>query len=128
MDNLITSFIYHIRKITSDGEAYVEKKTSEYNASLNVDLTKLVNFLNWFPMRSPNLNHDELNKVAYRILPQKQFLILAKFLEGNTFDKKAAIRDFYLKSTRFCALYLRPILLNVPFVFYKENSDIIRNC
>lgn len=127
MDNLITSFIYHIRKITSDGEAYVEKKTSEYNASLNVDLTKLVKFLNWFPMRSPNLNHDELNKVAYKILPQKQFPILAKFLDGNTFDKKAAMRDFYLESTRFCALYLRPILLNVPFVFYKENSDIMNS-
>lgn len=51
--------------------------------------------------------------------------ILAKFLEGSTFDKKAAIRDFYLKSIRLCALYLRPILLNVPFFFYKENSDII---
>ncbi len=69
MDNLITSFMYHIRKITSDGEAYVEKKMGEYNAGLTVD-----------------------------------FPILAKVLGGNTFDKKAAIRDFYLKSARFCAL------------------------
>jgi len=127
MDNLITSFMYHIRKITSDGEAYVEKKMGEYNAGLTVDFPKLAKFLHWFPTRNPDLNHDELNKVAYKILPQKQFPILAKVLEGNTFDKKAATRDFYLKSARFCALYLRPILLNVPFVFYKENSDIINH-
>jgi TnpA family transposase len=125
MDNLITSFMYHIRKITSEGEAYVEKKMGEYNAGLTVDFPKLAKFLHWFPKRNPDLNHDELNKAAYKILPQKQFPVLAKFLEGNTFDKKAAMRDFYLKSTRLCALYLRPILLNVPFVFYKENSDVI---
>ncbi|CAO5682395.1 MAG: Tn3 family transposase ISPsy30 [Holosporales bacterium] len=51
--------------------------------------------------------------------------MLAQFLEGNTFDHKSAIRDFYLTSTRLCAFYLRPILLHVPFVFYKAGSDII---
>ena len=124
MDNLITSFIYHIRKITSDGDDYVEKKMAEHNASLNVDWPKLAKFLHWFPTRNPNLNHDELNKAAYKILPQKQFPILAKLLEGNTFDQKAAMRDFYLKSSRLCALYLRPILLSVSFVFYKEGGNI----
>ncbi len=124
MDNLITSFIYHIRKITSDGDDYVEKKMAEHNASLNVDWPKLAKFLHWFPTRNPNLNHDELNKTAYKILPQKQFPILAKLLEGNTFDQKAAMRDFYLKSSRLCALYLRPILLSVSFVFYKEGGNI----
>jgi hypothetical protein len=37
------------------------------------------------------------------------------------------MRDFYFKSTRFCALYLRPILLKVPFVFYKENGDVMNS-
>lgn len=35
------------------------------------------------------------------------------------------MREFYLKSSRLFALYLRPILLAVPFVFYKEDSDIM---
>jgi hypothetical protein len=39
--------------------------------------------------------------------------------------KKAANRDFYLESSRLFALYLRPILLTVPFVFYKEDNDIM---
>ncbi|CAO5682397.1 MAG: hypothetical protein HEEMFOPI_01654 [Holosporales bacterium] len=45
MDNLITSFIYHIRKIDSDRAAYVDKKKSEYNADLSFDLPKLAKFL-----------------------------------------------------------------------------------
>lgn len=125
MDHLITSFMYHTRLILEAGKAYAEKAMSRHNSGLVVDLPKLAKFLRWFPKRNPGLSHDELNQAAYKILPEKQFPVLAQFLEGNTFDKKAAIRDFYLKSSRLFSLYLRPILLTVSFVFYKEDSDIM---
>lgn len=125
MDNLITSFMYHTRLIMDEGKAYADKAMAEHNVGLVVDLPKLARFLKWFPKRKPGLSHDELNQAAYKILPAEQFPILAQFLENNTFDKKAATRDFYLKSSRLFSLYLRPILLTVPFVFYKEDSDIM---
>ncbi len=125
MDHLITSFMYHTRCIINDGKAYADKAMTDHSSSLIVDLPKLAKFLKWFPKRNPRLSHDELNHVAYKILPQEQFPVLAQFLEGSTFDKKAATREFYLKSSRLFALYLRPILLTVPFVFYKEDSDIM---
>ena len=125
MDNLITSFMYHTRAITVDAKAYAKKAAAEYHSGLVVDLPKLAKFLKWFPNRKTGLNHDELNQVAYKILPERQFPALAQFLQGSTFDTKAAIREFYLKSSRSSALYLRPILLAVPFVFYKEDSDIM---
>lgn len=125
MDNLITSFMYHTRGIMVDAKAYAEKAKAEYSSGLVVDLPKLAKFLKWFPKRKPYLNHDELNQVAYKILPEEQFPVLAQFLEGSTFDTKAAMREFYLKSSRLFALYLRPILLTVPFVYFKEDSDII---
>lgn len=125
MDNLITSFMYHTRAITVDAKAYAKKAAAEYHSGLVVDLPKLAKFLKWFPNRKTGLNHDELNQAAYKILPERQFPALAQFLQGSTFDTKAAIREFYLKSSRSSALYLRPILLAVPFVFYKEDSDIM---
>jgi hypothetical protein len=125
MDNLITSFIYHTRVILVDAKAYAEKAKAEYHSGLIVDLPKLAKFLKWFPKRKSGLDHDELNQAAYKILPEEQFPALAQFLEGSTFDTKAAMREFYLKSSRLFALYLRPILLAVPFVFYKEDSDIM---
>ena len=126
MDNLITSFMYHVRAIAVDAKAYAEKAKAEYHSGLTVDLPKLAKFLKWFPNRKKGLNHDELNQAAYKILPEEQFSELAQFLQGSTFDTKAAMREFYLKSSRLFALYLRPILLAVPFVFYKENSDIMK--
>ena len=125
MDNLITSFMYHTRAITVDAKAYAKKAAAEHHSSLVVDLPKLAKFLKWFPNRKTGLDHNELNQAAYKILPKGQFPALAKFLQGSTFDTKASIREFYLKSSRSSALYLRPILLAVPFVFYKEDSDIM---
>jgi TnpA family transposase len=125
MDNLITSFMYHTRAITVDAKAYAKKAAAEHHSGLVVDLPKLAKFLKWFPNRKTGLDHDELNQAAYKILPKGQFPALAQFLQGSTFDTKASIREFYLKSSRSSALYLRPILLAVPFVFYKENSDIM---
>ena len=125
MDNLITSFMFHTRYIMDAAKIYADKAMAEHNSNLAVDLPKLAQFLKWFPHRSPDLSHDELNQEAYKILPEKDFSTLVEFLGGSTFDKKAANRDFYVESSRLFALYLRPILLTVQFVFYKEDNDIM---
>jgi hypothetical protein len=125
MDNLITSFIFHTRAIIADAKIDADRAMAEHSSDLVVDLPKVANFLKWFPNRKPDLSHDELNQEAYNILPEEQFPALSKFLDGSTFDKKAALRAFYLKSARLCALYLRPILLTVPLTFYKKDSKIM---
>ncbi|HHU0101980.1 TPA: DUF4158 domain-containing protein, partial [Legionella pneumophila] len=108
MNNLITSFMYHTSGIMNDAKVHADKELAAHSSDLAVDLPKLARFLKWFPNRKPGLSDEELNQAAYKILPKEQFHMLAKFLEGNTFDKKAAMREFYLKSSRLFALYLRP--------------------
>ena len=125
MDNLITSFIYHTRALIGAAKTYSDKAMAAYSAGLVIDLPKLARFLKWFPNRKPGLTHEELNHEAYKILPEEQFPALAQFLQGNHFDEKAAKWEFYFKSSRLFALYLRPIMLAVPFVFYKEKSDLM---
>ena len=51
--------------------------------------------------------------------------MLAEFLDGNAFDKKAAQWEFYAKSSRIFSLYLRPIFTTVTFEYYKDNSHIM---
>ena len=126
MDSLITSFIFHTRRIMNDGKIYADKAMVEHSSGLVVDLPKLARFLKWFPNRKQNLSHEELNHQAYNILPEEQFPALAEFLEGSVFDKKAAKWAFYLESSRQFALYLRPIMLAVPLVFYRKDSDIMK--
>lgn len=125
MDNLIISFMYHVQTILDAGKTYAELAQLKHSSELVVDFPRLAQFLKWFPKRDKELTHEELNQIAYTILPEEQFSMLAKFLEGNTFDEKASRWEFYFKSSRTFSLYLRPILLTVPFVFYKENSQLM---
>ena len=56
MDNLITSFIYHVNLILELGKSYADKALADYKSGLFTDFSKLSKFLKWFPNRDPNLN------------------------------------------------------------------------
>jgi TnpA family transposase len=124
MDNLIVSFSYHTRAIMDAGKTYASIAHMEHSSSVVADFPKLAKFLKWFPTRSPDMTGDELNGMAYSILPKEQFSALAEFLDGKSFDKKAALWEYYGKSSRIFSLYLRPIFTTVEFEYYKENSYI----
>lgn len=116
MDNLVVSFMYHINSIVDASKIYVAEAQLKHNLAMNVDIPKLVMFLHWFPSRNKILTYDELNKVAYEMLPEVQFPVLAEFLQGSSFNKKAAEWEYYLKSSRLITLYLRPILLDFGLI------------
>lgn len=124
MDNLIVSFCYHTRAIMDAGKTYASMAHMEHSSSVVTDFPKLAKFLKWFPTRSPDMTQEELNEMAYSILPKEQFSALAEFLDGKSFDKKAALWEYYGKSSRIFSLYLRPILTTVAFEYYKEDSYI----
>ena len=125
MDNLIISFMYHVNAIIDSGKIYADEALLKHNSAIIVELPKLVMFLQWFPGRDKNLTYNKLNKIAYEMLPEAQFLVLAEFLKGSSFDKKAAEWEHYLKSSRLISLYLRSIIMAVPFVYFKKGSQIM---
>lgn len=124
MDNLIVSFSYHTRAIMDAGKIYASMAHMEHSSSVVTDFPKLAKFLKWFPGRSLRMSQEEQNEIAYSILPKEQFSILAEFIDGKTFDKKAALWEYYGKSSRIFSLYLRPIFTTVALEYYKENSHI----
>ena len=124
MDNLIVSFCYHTRAIMDAGKTYASMAHMEHSSKVVTDFPKLAKFLKWFPTRSPNMSQEELNEAAYSMLPKEQFSAIAEFLDGKSFDKKAALWEYYGKSSRIFSLYLRPIFTTVTLEYYKESSYI----
>jgi TnpA family transposase len=118
--------MYHVRSIMDEGKVYAETAMKEHAARIVANFPKLAQFLQWFPQREKKLTHEELSLAAYKILPEEEFPTLAEFLKGNCFDKKAATWKYYLESSRQFALYLRPILLSVPFIYYKDNTQVMK--
>ena len=125
MDNLIVTFLYHTRAMMDSAKAFAEMQQLKHSGRMVVDFPKLAKFLKWFPERDKSLTHEQLNEAAYRILPKQQFSVLADFLSGNTFDKTAAKWQYYADSSRLISLYLRPIVLAVPFNYYKADSQVM---
>ncbi|MEI6553446.1 MAG: DUF4158 domain-containing protein, partial [bacterium] len=70
MDNLIISFIYHIRSIMNDGKIYAETELTKHSINMVASFPQLAQFLKWFPNRNNKLTHEELDKEAYKILPE----------------------------------------------------------
>ena len=124
-DNLIVTFLYHIRAIMDSAKKFAETEQLKHSSKVIVDFPRLAKFLKWFPTRNPHLTQEQLNELAYSILPKEQFTTLADFLAGNTFDKTAAKWQYYANASRLISLYLRPIMLVVPFSYYKEDSHIV---
>ncbi|NJK53119.1 MAG: transposase [Leptolyngbyaceae cyanobacterium SU_3_3] len=125
MDNLIVTFLYHTRAIIDDGKAFAETEHLKHSSQVVVEFPRLAKFLQWFPNRDKSLTHDQLNDVAFKILPKQQFSTLADFLLGSTFDKTAAQWKYFASCSRLISLYLRPIILAVPFHYYKADSSIM---
>lgn len=58
-------------------------------------------------------------------LPSKeQFSAMAEFLESKFFNKKAALWEYYGKSSRTFSLYLRLIFTTVNIQYYKDSSYV----
>lgn len=125
MDNLIVTFLYHTRAMMDSAKAFAEMEQLKHSSQVIVGFPKLAIFLKWFPARDKSLTHEQLNEAAFQILPEKQFPVLADFLSGNAFDKTAAKWQYYANSSRLISLYLRPIVLAVPFFFYKAESSVM---
>lgn len=127
MDNMIITFIYHVRGLLEAGKSSANIAFLQHGAQFSVELPKLVRFLKWFPNQGADsdLSIEEFSQEAYKILPKQKFVPIAKFIEGHSFDKKAAKWKFYKQSSRLLSLYLRPILLSVNFEFYKNDSSVM---
>ena len=126
MDELIISFTHHVKLVIADGKSASKDAYDRNRVNVADELSKLQEFLEWFPNRDALLTYEEINKAAYDILPQEKFALIVEFLKALSFDKEAVEWEHYEKSAQYTALNIRPILLNVPFVYYKDNSQLMR--
>lgn len=126
MDNLIMSFMLHLRNFLDDGTAYAKQKEADYIAGITLEFPKLAKLLNWFCDNNvaPQTPYTEFCKSAFDILPKEKQRELANYISGLRFDVEAAKWEFYEKSARRIAMYLRPIMLHVAFAHAEPDNTV----
>lgn len=128
IDNLITSFMIHVKLLMSEGVDYAKEKEDEYIEAIKKELPNLAQFLTWFSSGKDevDLSRQEFQQEGFSILERDKQIEMAKYILGKSFDTEAVKWEFYEKSSRLITLYLRPILLEVTFGFHKPNSKILQ--
>lgn len=128
IENLITSFMMHVKVLISDGVDYANKKEDENDEKIKAEFPNLAQFLTWYSSKNADLNlsSQAFQQEGFEVMEKEKQLEMASFISGASFDKEAAKWDFYEESSRLLALYLRPILLEVTFGFHKPNGKILK--
>lgn len=128
MDNLITTFMYHIRAFVNEAKDYADAKEKEFIQGLIMELPNLGQFLIWFSSKEtkPNLTTEEFKQLGFDILSKEKQMAIADLIWGTGFDKKAEQWKYYESQARRIAMYFRPILLAVDFEFHKDGALIIK--
>lgn len=128
MENLITSFMIHVKILISDGAEYANKKEDEHDEKIKAEFPNLAQFLTWYSSKntSVSISSQAFQQEGFEVMEKEKQLEMARFISGASFDKEAAKWNFYEESSRLLALYLRPILLEVTFGFHKANGKILK--
>jgi hypothetical protein len=128
MDNLITSFMYHLRAFRSEAKEYADAKEAEFIKGLMLEMPNLGQFLIWFSSKEekPNLSSEEFRQLGFDILPKEKQIAIADLIWGVGFDKKTEKWKYYESQSRRIAMYFRPILLAVDLEFHKKDALIAK--
>ncbi|MEO8402642.1 MAG: Tn3 family transposase, partial [Gammaproteobacteria bacterium] len=128
MDNLITSFIYHLRSFNNEAKEYADAKETEFLKKLMLEMPNLGQFLIWFSSNEvkPNLTNEEFKQLGFDILSKEKQIAIADLIWGVGFDKKAEKWKYYESQARRIAMYFRPILLAVDLEFHKKDALIAK--
>ena len=126
MDNLITSFMYHLRAFLNEGKKYADEKEAEFIKGLMLEMPNLGEFLIWFSSKEvkPNLTSEQYRQLGFDILSKEKQIAIADLIWGVGFDKKTEKWKYYESQARRIAMYFRPILLAVDVDFHKKDALI----
>lgn len=126
IDNLIISFLHYVKELKVQAVKAANDAEAVYYRELALNFPALAQFLQWYASEMPNNTVTSLafQKAGFKILAREKQERLAEYLQGNRFDKAAIEWAYYEKRARRLALYLKPILLAVPFTHHKQNSTL----
>ncbi|NQY65063.1 MAG: Tn3 family transposase [Alteromonadaceae bacterium] len=126
VDNLITSFIHHIKIIKKEAKAHADKEFFSHATKIIKKYPNLATFFRWFPQQQAHeTSSHSYYEDAYRILPKDDFEKFANYFEGSDFNITAAKWQHYEKLSRTVSLYLRPIILAIDLKHYKADAPIM---
>ena len=128
IDNLITTFLYHVKRLKTEAKQAADAAEITYLRQIQLEFPNLERFLRWYANEDPEKvsTAAAFQAKGFDILAQEKQTTLADFIAGELFDKKREEWKYFEEQSRTLALYLRPILMVVPFQGTKSSDNLLQ--
>lgn len=122
IDNLVTSFIYYNNNFIQEAGGYAHTQFVFHTSHYNHILPQVSTLLRFMGSDGEQIEYTRFWKAVYNILPKNQYLPMADYIAGETFDFEAAKWEFYLHHARRIKGNVRMLFKAIQFYSNKRDG------
>jgi hypothetical protein len=127
-ENLINSFIYHVRKYSDEAKEAAQQKVYQYAIEGNHHLKPAGKVLNLFvdDTLSDEMRFGDVKRMAYKILQKEKLLFVSQYISSGKFDQVEHEWDHYVASSMTIKRNLRQIFLSIAFDSQTSQDPLMK--
>lgn len=126
-DNLVSAFLYLVRKITESGRIFAKQKVAEDVDVVKDSLKVAGNILSFFvdPDISDSRMFGDVRKRAFKLLPKKKLKLLSAHLDDTDFDTAQYEWEYISRQSNKIKRLLRSIFQAIDVEFGVIKPELI---
>ncbi|GAA62462.1 hypothetical protein P20311_0235 [Pseudoalteromonas sp. BSi20311] len=125
-DNLVSAFIYMIRKLTESAKGYAKQRIVEDVTIVRTKLKSAGSLLKYFidADMDDNLSFGDVRKKAFELIPAESIKLLSDHLDNNDFDGRQYEWQFIDKQSSKIKKLIRSLFLSIDIEFIHLKDEL----
>ena len=125
-DNLVSAFVYLIRKLTESAKSYAKQRVVEDVTIVRTKLKSAGSLLKYFIDKDmdDNLSFGDVRKKAFELIPAESIKLLSDHLDNNDFDGRQYEWQFIDKQSSKIKKLLRSLFLSIDIEFIHLKDEL----
>jgi len=125
-DNLVSAFIYMIRKLTESAKGYAKQRILEDVTIVRTKLKSAGSLLKYFidTDMDDNLSFGDVRKKAFKLIPADSIKLLSDHLDNNDFDGCQYEWQFIDKQSSKIKKLIRSLFMSIDIEFIHLKDEL----
>jgi len=125
-DNLVSAFIYMIRKLTESAKGYAKQRIVEDVTIVRTKLKSVGSLLKYFidTDMDDSLSFGDVRKKAFELIPADSIKLLSDHLDNNDFDGRQYEWQFIDKQSSKIKKLIRSLFMSIDIEFIHLKDEL----
>ena len=125
-DNLVSAFVYLIRKLTESAKSYAKQRVVEDVTIVRTKLKSAGSLLKYFIDKDmdDNLSFGDVRKKAFELIPAESIKLLSDHLDNNDFDGRQYEWQFIDKQSSKIKKLIRSLFMSIDIEFIHLKDEL----